>query len=69
MKKDEKQICMSCHGDFSNKEVYWITKNESYQVLHCINCIEKNDVKDYVPYMKPRKIKTKVEKKDTKKKK
>jgi hypothetical protein len=69
MIKNEKQICMNCHGDFLNKEIYWVTKKEFYQVLHCINCIEKKGFEEYEPYMKPRKSKTKEEKSDIKKKK
>lgn len=65
MKKREKQICMSCLDDFDGKEIYWVTKG-NHQVLNCSNCMEKNGVVEYIPYVKPRKKKTKEEKLDIK---
>jgi hypothetical protein len=73
--RNEKQICMSCIGEFSPKEVYWIVRTvngrpeNSYKALHCLNCIEEKGIEEYEPYIKPRKTKTKVEKPDIKKKK
>lgn len=73
VKKKEKQICWSCIEDFDDKELYWV-KREKFQVLHCLNCLEKNGVEKYTPYCKPRKKKEtpevidKIEKKVFKKK-
>ena len=63
------QTCLSCLGDFDEKEVYWVTTNNGYQILHCMKCIDKKGITDYKPYSKPRKKKTKEGKPDIKKKK
>lgn len=58
MKKKEKHICMSCLGEFDDKEVYWVYRT-TYSVLHCENCLKENNVEKYIPYLKPRKPRTK----------
>jgi len=58
MKKRENQICMSCLGEFPDKDIYWINRINC-QVLHCLDCIEKKGIEKYIPYSKPRKRKTK----------
>lgn len=55
-------ICMSCLGDFTDKEVYWVKRNDFYQVLHCFNCLEEKGITEYIPYLKPRKKREKIEK-------
>ena len=66
--KNEKQICMNCLGEFAPKDIYWVSKN-GYQALHCSSCIKEKGITEFIPYLKPRKTKTKVEKTDIKKEK
>lgn len=59
--KKEKHICFSCLGEFDDKEIYWIDK-KTHSILHCMKCIENNKIESYIPYLKPRKTRTKKEK-------
>jgi len=71
-------ICMSCLKTFSDKDIYWVRRNNeerpdsSYQVLYCSDCIAEHGVTEFGPYLKPRKksekTKTTTEKKTIKKK-
>lgn len=60
MKKTE-NICHCCHEYISDKDSYWITKENSYQLLHCMNCIKEKGIMEFYPYLKPRKKREKVE--------
>ena len=60
-------ICMRCHGNFTDKEVYWVTKGGDHQVLHCFFCLEETGITEFVPYSKPRKKREKVETTEEKK--
>lgn len=56
MKNKEKQICMNCLEFCEDKDIYWVHKDE-HQVLYCKECIDKNKIDQYVPYVKVRKKK------------
>jgi hypothetical protein len=54
-------ICMSCIGTFADKDVFWVTKDISHQVLYCLKCLKEKGITQFTPYLKPRKKKEKVE--------
>lgn len=51
-------ICISCLGDFKDKDIYWVRKQDMY-VLYCMDCIKKLGIENYNPYSKPKKRKVK----------
>lgn len=61
-KKTHILICQSClkasNDKGLTKDMFYLVDNETHYSVHCIDCIQKENLKIVRPYFKPRKKKT-----------
>jgi hypothetical protein len=55
--KTVKPVCETCVQSVDLKNMYWVNRT-GYRSLHCLKCIEENNLIIYAPYVNPRKKKS-----------
>jgi len=55
-KKTNTLICSECIGEFKTKEMFCATvPNREYSTVYCEKCLKELGIKEFKPYIKPRK--------------